>query len=168
MKLSSRARYGLKLMLQLAKAADPDANLSIGQIASKTLLSRRYLEQLAVGLKNASLITATTGREGGYRLAKPSGDITIREIVEASIGPISIVGCVGEPDACMWSETCECRPLYSLINNGITAVLDGFSLADMVRTDLAERVAIETDKKRASPAGGGADPTDQGATGCPG
>jgi Rrf2 family protein len=151
MKLSTRARYGLKMMLQLARGGGQAGKLSISEIARQAHLSRRYLEQLAIGLKNASLITATTGREGGYRLARSPEEITLREIIEACLGPVNIVDCVGDPEACIWVDSCECRPLYTLINERITGVLDDFSLADMASADWAERVAGEIGNAGAPP-----------------
>jgi len=167
MQFSTRARYGLQLMLQLAREADLEGNLSIGQIARKTRISRRYLEQLAIGLKNASLISGTTGREGGYRLSKPPGDITIRQIIEATIGPINVVQCVGEPEMCMKSDTCECRMLYALINDRVTGALEGFSLADMAGADWGRKIAGRTGKGRALPMVEEPGPKSQGVKGCP-
>jgi len=167
MQLSTRAKYGLHLMLQLARGVDRESNLSIGEIAKLTRISKRYLEQLAIGLKNASLISGTMGRVGGYRLARPPGDITIRQIIEASIGPINIVDCIGEPEMCMKSETCECRMLYALINDRITGVLDDFSLADMAGADWGKKVAMQTGKGRTLPMVEGKGPKGKGARGCP-
>jgi Rrf2 family protein len=131
MKLSTRARYALQAMLAIARMTDGDRPISLGKVAERTRLSRRYLDQLTVSLKNASLLRSVGGRSGGYLLARKSTEIRIKHIVEAAIGPISIVDCVGHPESCLKSELCECRTLYSLINKRITDALDEFTLADL-------------------------------------
>jgi Rrf2 family cysteine metabolism transcriptional repressor len=102
---------------------------SLAVIAETTGISRRYLEQLAMDLRGASLIRGKSGRRGGYELAKPASAIRLGEIVEAAIGPINIVDCVLEPEICIKGEFCECRTIYRLINQRITEVLNEFSLA---------------------------------------
>jgi Rrf2 family protein len=139
MKLSTRARYALALMLDLAKGKSDGRLVSLKQVADHTKKPRRYLEQLAIALKQASLITGTIGRGGGYRLTRPSADITVGEIIEAVIGPISVVDCVLDATWCDESATCERRPLYSIINRRINGVLNEITLADLADEDWHER-----------------------------
>lgn len=147
MKLSTRARYALRMMVIFARHdGDKSAVMSLNDVASEANVSRRYLEQLVIGLKNGALIRGKSGKGGGYALAKPADQIKIRQIVESAIGPINIVECVLQPDLCMKSEYCECRSLYGLINRKITSVLDGIVLADLVDGDrLKEAVALLDD-----------------------
>jgi Rrf2 family protein len=142
MKLSTRARYTLRLLISIARQSQGDQAISLKQVADKTHISRRYLEQLAIGLKNAGLIRGLSGRGGGYLLARPASEITIGQIFEAAIGPINIVDCVQQPQSCLASQVCECRWMYELINARINDVLDEFSLAD-----LAERNDVESESK---------------------
>ncbi|MGA7104182.1 MAG: Rrf2 family transcriptional regulator [Candidatus Deferrimicrobiaceae bacterium] len=132
MKLSTRARYALRLMVQIAKQEDRNIPVSLNQVAREGELPRRYLEQLVIGLKNASLIRGVSGKEGGYCLTKPAGEIKIGAIIESAIGPVNIVGCVNEPRQCLKADVCECRLLWVLINGRIADVLNEFSLADML------------------------------------
>ena len=132
MKLSTRARYALRLMVQIAKQADRNIPVSLQQVAQQGDLPRRYLEQLVIGLKNASLIRGVSGKVGGYCLTKPAGEIKIGAIIESAIGPINIVDCVNEPRQCLKADVCECRLLWVLINGRIADVLNEFSLADML------------------------------------
>ena len=131
MRLSTRARYGLQAMLAIAKMTDGEHPVSLGKVAERTRLSRRYLDQLTVSLKNAQLLRSVGGRSGGYLLAHEPGEIKIRQIVEAAIGPINIVDCTGGPDVCMGEDTCECHLIYMLLNRRIIEMLDEFSLADI-------------------------------------
>ena len=131
MKLSTRARYALRMMVEIAKQTNDDKKVSLSQVAKSTNLSRRYLEQLAIGLKNASLITGISGKGGGYILAKSSEGIRIGEIIEAAIGPINIVECVLRPEMCIEVDYCDCRWIYQRINERIIEVLNDYSLADL-------------------------------------
>jgi Rrf2 family protein len=123
------------MMVELARQANGGNKVSLSRVARKAGISRRYLEQLAIGLKNASLITGVTGRGGGYLLAKPANRIKIGQIVEAVIGPINIVECVLQPEQCPQVDYCVCRPIYKRINTRITDVLNEFSLADLAHMD---------------------------------
>ncbi|MBW1871375.1 MAG: Rrf2 family transcriptional regulator [Deltaproteobacteria bacterium] len=131
MKLSRRARYALRMMVAIARQTKEKKRISLTQVAKLTDLSRRYLEQLAIALKNASLIVGKSGKTGGYMLGRPAADIKVGQIVEAAIGPINIVECLSQPDLCMLSTGCECRWLYQDINDRITDVLYGYSLQDL-------------------------------------
>lgn len=124
-------------MLEVARLAG-DQPVSLAAVSRRTHLSRGYLGQLALALRNARLVKGVCGRRGGYRLGRDPSDITVREILEAVMGPIAIVECVEEPASCMLVEFCECRPVYGLINQRITEALSSFTLADLLNT---ERVA---------------------------
>jgi Rrf2 family protein len=132
MKLSTRARYALRLMLDVAKNGRLGVPVSLAMVAERTDLSRGYLEQLAMGLKNARLIRGVCGKQGGYLLSRPAQEITLREIIEAVIGPVRILDCIEDDTTCMRAEGCECRLVYALINQRIVEVLQEFTLADMV------------------------------------
>ena len=152
MKLSTRARYALRSMIAISRLGDGSAPVSLQEVAGLTHISRRYLDLLFIALRNAALLKSTAGRRGGYQLAKPAKDIRVGEIVEASIGRINIVECVGHPDDCFLSDTCECRLLYSLVNHRIRDVFFDYSLADLtdkawvaeMRSRQAERAPAQT------------------------
>ncbi|MGD8395072.1 MAG: Rrf2 family transcriptional regulator [Candidatus Eiseniibacteriota bacterium] len=132
MKLSSRARYGLRMMLDVGRRGGTQHPVSLASISERTGLSRGYLEQVAAALRTARLIRATAGRTGGYRLTRPAGAITIGAIIEATIGPICLVDCLELPESCPRTEFCECRIVYALINHRIAEVLHGYTLADLL------------------------------------
>src|SRR3989304_1435440 len=132
MKLSTRARYALRLMVQIAKQADRNIPVSLQQVARQGELPRRYLEQLVIGLKNASLIRGGSGKVGGYCLTKPAGEIKIGAIIESAIGPVNIVDCVNAPRQCLKADGCEGRLPWGLINGRSADVRNEFSLADML------------------------------------
>lgn len=143
MKLSTRARYAIRLMLDIAKADAGDSPVRLGSVADRTGISRRYLDQVVMPLKSASLLLGVKGRSGGYRLARPAGEIKLGEIVEATIGPVTLVDCVGAPETCEQSGDCAAHMLYRYISATMRTQLDEFSLADLatpaVVSDIAKR-----------------------------
>jgi len=144
MKLNTRARYAVRCMMAITRLSEENEPVSLERVAESTHLSSRYLGQLAIKLKKASLIQGVSGRRGGYRLAKAPEEIKIGQIVEATIGPINIVDCVLDPDICVITDYCECRKLYSLVNDKIKSVFYGFTLADLI----AETKESKKRKKR--------------------
>jgi Rrf2 family protein len=131
MKISTRGRYALRMMLDVTRHGGDVTPVSLASVAERTGISHGYLEQVALALRSARLVRGVAGRHGGYTLAMPARDISIRKIIEASIGPICVVDCIDEPEACLRAEFCECRLVYALINQRIGEVLDEFSLADL-------------------------------------
>lgn len=135
MKLSTRARYALRMMLQVARASSDGTPVSMTSIARETDISKSYLEQLAIPLKAAGLLHGRTGRAGGYTLSRPASEIRIREIVEATIGQIELVECVGSPDHCMRAGECETRLVWALLTSRLRSMLDEYSLADLTNPE---------------------------------
>ena len=132
MKISTRGRYALRMMLDIARHDGDGAPVNLTAVSGRTGISRGYLEQLALALRAGRLVKGVSGRKGGYRLARPAGEITIGKIIEASLGPICVVDCVDDPENCIRSDNCECRVVYSLINEKIAEVLRSYTLADLI------------------------------------
>jgi Rrf2 family protein len=146
MKLSTRARYALRMMMEIARNQENQSAISLNDVSQHTRISRRYLEQLAISLKNASLIQGITGKKGGYILTQAAESIRLDQIIEAVIGPINVVDCVLRPDICMDAGFCECRWVYQTINEGIQKVLNELYLDDLVagkRPDIVNREGAE-------------------------
>ena len=118
-------------MVYLADHAGQDAPIGLKTIAQHQDLSLRYLEQLVVPLKNASLLRSVVGKHGGYYLARAPKDIHIGEIVEAAIGPVRVLDCIDASYECRRKETCTSRRMWGLINTRITDVLYDYSLEDL-------------------------------------
>jgi len=143
MKLSTRARYAIRLMLDIAVADNGDRPVRLGSVADRTGISRRYLDQVVMPLKSASLLLGIKGRSGGYRLARAADEIRLGEIVEATIGPVTLVDCVGAPETCDRSEDCAAHILYRYVSATMRTQLDELTLADLgnpsVIKDLTKR-----------------------------
>ena len=120
------------MMLEIARLGGEETPVSLATVSGRSHLSRGYLEQLALGLRNAGLLRGVCGKQGGYRLGRHPDEITIGQIIEAAIGPVNIVECVGDPLSCLRCDFCECRPVYVLMNRRISEVLNGFTLAQML------------------------------------
>jgi len=144
MKLSTRGRYALRMMLDIARSGVDGKPVSLATVSARTDISRGYLEQLALALRNARLLKGVSGRYGGYRLSQPASEITLTRVIEAAIGPINVVDCVDSPDDCPRSDMCECRVVYQLINGRIAEVLDDYTLADLAQGKLNPLPLVES------------------------
>jgi Rrf2 family transcriptional regulator, cysteine metabolism repressor len=143
MKLSTRARYGLRMMVELARLTDEKNPLQMGKIARVTGLSENYLAQLAMSLKNDGLLIGVSGKHGGYMLARPAARILIGEIIKAVIGPIHLTECVQNSDICMNSANCESRSIWAILNHKVEEVLDRYTLADLIHDDWMKNLREE-------------------------
>jgi Rrf2 family protein len=137
------------MMLDVAKNGGEEAPVSLATVSERTGISRGYLEQLALGLRNSRLVRGVAGRYGGYRLTTPASKITVGQIIEAAIGPICLVDCIEDPMTCPRADSCECRIVYAIINERIAEVLGEYTLADLLdpswvhdRSDLAGRQPV--------------------------
>lgn len=125
-------------MLEVSRHGTAETPVSMSVVAKNTSISKAYLEQLAMALKEASLLTGRLGRKGGYLLSRPSADIRIREVVEAAIGSVSITECAEDPTVCVRSGECSCHVVWVEISQRIRGVLDEYSLADLANDKFSE------------------------------
>lgn len=137
MMLSTRARYGLRLMIDLADQRLAAGPVVLRDVAGRQQISKRYLEQVASSLKNASLVTCAQGRGGGYWLARSPETIPISDIVAATIGPVNIVACVKRPGLCQRADGCPSRDFWVQLNDRITDVLKSVTLADLCERNIS-------------------------------
>jgi Rrf2 family protein len=98
------------------------------EIAAAQHVSPKYLEQIAIPLRSAGLLSAERGPRGGYELARPAADITAAEIVEAVEGPLELLECVPQPSACDRAEACAARCLWESLGRAMSAVLSATTL----------------------------------------
>ena len=133
MKLSTKGRYGLRALIDLALYSEVEA-VSISSISSRENISISYLEQLVAKLKKAGLVKSTRGAGGGYQLAKPAAQISVGDILRALEGDLDAVVCEGLKvnSACESADTCVTKYVWERINNSITAAVDDISLEHLV------------------------------------
>lgn len=131
MKLSSKGRYGLKAMFELALNNGNDP-VPLNFIAKKQGISEQYLEQIFSNLRKSGLITSVRGTQGGYLLSKSASGITVGNILEALEGPVTLSACVSDDDICDNSETCVTKNVWTKIKNGMEEVLHSITLQNMI------------------------------------
>lgn len=139
MKLSTKGRYGLRAMIDLADYSE-EMPQSIACIAARQSISDSYLEQLMAKLKKAGLITSIRGAQGGYVLAKPSKEISVGDILRAleDLSPVNCVGLKGE-QACGGSDTCVTRNVWKRIDDSIQHAVDSIFLDELVEDNWTMR-----------------------------
>lgn len=132
--LSNRGRYALKALTHLARAQGDDAVHS-GAIATAEAIPHKFLEAILADLKRARLVESTRGSRGGYRLARPAGEITFGDIIRATDGPLALVPCVSKLfyrrcDDCHDESLCVIRKIMAGVRDEVSAILDHTTLAD--------------------------------------
>jgi len=137
MKLSKRGEYALRSLINLGIAAKVGRSLlRVTELAKAEDLPIKFLEQVMQQLREAGIVESERGKHGGYRLAKPSDQIHIGEIVRLIDGPLAPIGCVSqtayEPCNCPDEVHCGLRMLMLDVRNAIAAILDRYTLADVV------------------------------------
>ena len=130
MKLSTKGRYGVKAMVELAINYG-GAPLSIKTISKRQNISEYYLEQLFSPLRKAKLITSIRGAQGGYVLSREPKDITVAEIMYVLEGQIEIAECI-DGVSCDNLDCCATRLLWAKIKNSIDDVMKSVTLQDIV------------------------------------
>ncbi len=147
MKISSRARHAVRLMLEVARLSDGYTPVKLSDVASVTGLSRRFLEQLVIALKSHSLLRGVCGRYGGYLLARQSNEITIGDVFTAIVGPIQLAVCADDATVCMSSDFCSSRMIWALLQKRINAVLNEYTISDLLDARLMKSMQEELDNE---------------------
>lgn len=137
MKLSTKGRYGVRMMIDLAVHYG-EGPVLLRDIARREAISEKYLSNLISPLKGIGLVEATRGVHGGFVLGKAPADITMKEIVEVLEGPLGLVDCVQKPTVCNRSTFCIARDLWSEAAAGLSKTLRKYTLADMAERQKAK------------------------------
>lgn len=144
MRITTWAEYGVICALHLARRT------SIGpvtgrEIAAQERLPADYVEQILLRLRRAGVIRSTRGARGGYALARPPQDISIRAVIHASELETFDLHCVSHPvetDRCSASHNCSIRPVWVLLQTRIDDVLESVCLADLLEDEHAVRARV--------------------------
>lgn len=137
MKLSTRGRYGVRALLEMA-ASQEGGPVPINKLAERQEISAKYLEQLLIPLKAAGLVTSVRGARGGYVLARRPDQITLYDIVSVLEGPVVVVDCVENPESCDRVGGCVVHLLWDEMSRRMKRFLSDISLADMVERSQRE------------------------------
>ena len=146
MRVTTWAEYGVICALHLAKRASATP-VTGRDIAAQERLPADYVEQILLRLRRAEVIRSTRGARGGYMLARPAGEISLRDVIHASELETFDVHCISHPveeDRCSSSHNCSIRPVWMLLQRKIDDVLSSVSLADLLEDEpkVRERVGL--------------------------
>jgi Rrf2 family protein len=133
MKLSTKGRYGLRAMIDLALHG-ADEPVSIASIASRQQISESYLEQLIAKLRKAGLVTSVRGAGGGYVPSRSADEISVGDVLralEGNLDPVECSGLTGE-NGCGGSDVCVTKYVWKRINESINRTVDEIKLSDLV------------------------------------
>ena len=134
MKLSTKGRYGLRAMIDLARYSEKEP-VSLSSIAERQYLSEGYLEQLVAMLKKAGLVAGIWGAQGGYVLAKDPSDISVGDILRALEGNLEPVRCAAfySEEGCQAADGCVTKYVWQKINDSINDTVNHIMLDELVR-----------------------------------
>ncbi len=136
MKISTRGRYGIRLMLALALHYEK-GTIPLKMIAKDQGISEKYLEQIINPLTKSGLVKSFRGAQGGYILTNPPEEITVGEILRVLEGSLSPVDCVDHPN-CANADTCVSLSVWKKMKDALDEVVDHITLADMAK-EFAEK-----------------------------
>lgn len=132
MKISTRGRYSLRMMIDLAQHYN-EGFISLKDISERQNISKKYLEQIIPFLNRSNLLLANKGHMGGYQLAKEPSQITIRQILESAEGSLVPVSCMeNTPNLCERMNQCITLPLYEGLYKVVIDYLDGITLQTLL------------------------------------
>lgn len=131
MKISTKGRYALRMMLEFA--LHPDCCTKINQVAERQQISEKYLEQIVTILSKAGYVKSMRGAQGGYRLARAPEEYTVGMILRLTEGSLAPVACLEDPDnPCERAKICVTLDVWKQLEEAINQVVDHVTLADLV------------------------------------
>lgn len=133
MKLSTKEKYGLRALLDLAVYSEKGP-VSISSIAARQNISERYLEQLVGKLKKAGMVKSIRGAQGGYQLSKDPSSISVGDILRTLEGSLRAVECPGlrEDQGCEEADFCVTKYVWQKMNDSITQAVDDITLEQLI------------------------------------
>lgn len=135
MKISTKGRYALRMMLEFAM--HPDECTKISQVARRQEISDKYLEQIVTLLTRAGYVKSMRGAQGGYKLSKSPSDYTVGMILRLTEGSLAPVSCLEDDvNLCKRAENCATLTVWKQLDAAISQVVDSITLADLVEEQL--------------------------------
>ena len=135
MKISTKGRYALRVMIDLAEQ-NSDEYIPLKAIAKRQEISEKYLESIIVVLSKAGFVDGMRGKGGGYKLTRPAEGYTVGSILRLIEGPLVPVSCLEcKPVTCSRAAQCRTLPLWSKLDQGVNDYLDSVTVADLIRTE---------------------------------
>lgn len=135
MKISTKGRYAVRVMLDLAKHNTGEC-IKVKEIAERQGVSEKYLEQIIGVLNKAGYVKSVRGAQGGYRLVKEPGEYTVGMILRLTEGSLAPVACLEtDAEACDRVDTCETLAVWKELQNAINRVVDGVTIGDLMYSE---------------------------------
>ena len=132
MKISTKGRYALRMLIDLAEH-EGDGFIALKDIAERQNISKKYLEQIVPILSRSGILRTNRGSQGGYALSKEPDHVTVGEILRLTEGSLSPVSCLdGDPAQCPRSADCPTLPVWQGLNRVINEYLDGITLRSIL------------------------------------
>ncbi|HOO27309.1 MAG TPA: Rrf2 family transcriptional regulator [Lachnospiraceae bacterium] len=132
MKISTKGRYAVRVMLDLA-VHNTGEYIKVKQIARRQEISKKYLEQIIAVLNKAGYVKSVRGAQGGYKLAKEPKEYTVGMILRLTEGSLAPVACLeGETNECERCDTCDTLAIWKQLECAINDVVDHVTVADLV------------------------------------
>jgi Rrf2 family protein len=135
MKLSTRASYGTRALLDLAIHSRVNSTITLKEIAQRQDISLSYLEHIVTPLIAGGVVRSVRGNKGGITLARQAKDITLKEIINLLEGPTALVECLINSGACAKSGGCVTQEVWAELGEAIDRVLEGKTLQDLVERE---------------------------------
>ena len=133
MKISTKGRYALRMMVDLAVYGREQEYISLRDVAVRQNVSMKYLEQIVSVLVKAGYLKSVRGPAGGYRLARPAEELTVGEVLRVTEGDLHLVPCLKDcPNQCPRQDSCAALPVWGGLREVILEYVDGITLADVV------------------------------------
>lgn len=154
MKLSTKGRYGLRAVVDLALHSDEDT-VALSSIAERESISISYLEQLIAKLKKAGIVNSVRGAQGGYMLARPAEEISVGDILRALEGNLHPVECAevyGGESNCSGADLCVTKYVWKRISDSINDAVDHIWLSELVEESRIKQAQFKKDKTSEKPA----------------
>ncbi|HYD53386.1 MAG TPA: Rrf2 family transcriptional regulator [Gemmatimonadaceae bacterium] len=153
MRITTLAEYGVICALHLARRVS-EGPVTGRDVAARERLPVDYVEQILLRLRRAGIVTSTRGARGGYTLARPAQEISVRDVIAASELTTFDLHCVSHPveeERCSSAHNCSIRPVWMLLQKKIDDVLEGVRLVDLLEEESVVRTLVGLDESMAEP-----------------
>ncbi len=134
MKISTKGRYAVRVMMDIAEHDSGEEFVKANQISARQGISAKYLEQIIAILNKAGYVNSVRGAQGGYKLAQPAENYTVGMILRLTEGSLFPVACMDEEvNSCSRCNSCEPLEVWKQIADAINNVVDNVTIADLLQ-----------------------------------
>ena len=131
MRISTKGRYGLRILLDLAAHQTDKRPRLIREIAKSQQISDKYVSRLILALRDAGIVDSLRGARGGYSIAKPLDQVSLLEAIETMEGPLEVVECLADAATCEHAAACGPRQFWRQFNDEIRGILQKYTVQDL-------------------------------------